>query len=180
VHRDVKPENILLDAASGRALLADFGIARAMEATPTSDVPTTGEGVAVGTPTYMSPEQAAGEGVDARSDLYSLGVVAYEMLTGQPPFTGGTRVVVSKHLSERPAPITKLRPDCPPGLADAVMRALEKHPDERWQTVTPSTPRSRAAARRGGGSGGRSCGCGGRGARAGGHRHGPPAQRWPA
>ncbi|MFL5520035.1 MAG: protein kinase domain-containing protein [Gemmatimonadales bacterium] len=134
VHRDVKPENILLDAASGRALLTDFGIARAMETTPTSDVPTTGEGVAVGTPTYMSPEQAAGEGVDARSDLYSLGVVAYEMLTGQPPFTGGTRVVVSKHLSERPAPITKLRPDCPPGLADAVMRALEKHPDERWQT----------------------------------------------
>jgi TolB-like protein/tRNA A-37 threonylcarbamoyl transferase component Bud32 len=134
VHRDVKPENILLDAATDRALLADFGIARAMEQTPTSDVPTTGEGVAVGTPTYMSPEQAAGEGVDARSDLYALGVVAYEMIAGQPPFTGGTRVVVSKHLSERPAPITKLRPDCPPALADAVMRALEKHPEARWQT----------------------------------------------
>ena len=134
VHRDVKPENILLDAASGRALLADFGIARAMEQTPTTDAPTTGEGVAVGTPTYMSPEQAAGEGVDARSDLYSLGVVAFEMLTGQPPFTGGTRVVVSKHLSERPTPITKLRPDCPPALADAVLRALEKNPDARWQT----------------------------------------------
>jgi len=134
VHRDVKPENILLDAASGRALLADFGVARAMAQTPTSDVPTTGEGIAVGTPTYMSPEQAAGEGVDARSDLYALGVVAYEMLTGEPPFSGGTRVVVSKHLSERPAPITKLRPDCPPALAAAVMRALEKHPDARWQT----------------------------------------------
>jgi serine/threonine-protein kinase len=134
VHRDVKPENILLDAASGRALLADFGIARAMEQTPTSDVPTTGEGLAVGTPTYMSPEQAAGEGVDARSDLYALGVVAYEMLAGQPPFAGGTRVVVSKHLSERPTPIVKLRPDCPPALADAVHRALEKNPDARWQT----------------------------------------------
>jgi serine/threonine-protein kinase len=134
VHRDVKPENILLDAASGRALLADFGVARAMATTPSTDVPTTGEGVAVGTPTYMSPEQAAGEGVDARSDLYSLGVVAYEMLTGQPPFTGGTRVVVSKHLSERPPAIAKSRPDCPADLADAIMRALEKHPDARWQT----------------------------------------------
>jgi serine/threonine-protein kinase len=133
VHRDVKPENVLLDAAGSRALLADFGIARAMEAEPGDD-PTTGRGVALGTPTYMSPEQASGEPVDARSDLYALGVLAYEMLAGQPPFTGSVRIVVSKHLTERPVPVQKLRPDCPPDLAAAVMRALEKHPDARWQT----------------------------------------------
>jgi serine/threonine-protein kinase len=132
VHRDVKPENVLLEPAGRRALLADFGIARAMESDPGSE-PTTGRGVAVGTPTYMSPEQAAGEEVDARSDLYALGVLAYEMLAGQPPFQGPTRVVVSKHLTERPVPVQKLRPDCPPALADAIMRALEKHPDARWQ-----------------------------------------------
>ncbi|MCU0619888.1 MAG: protein kinase [Gemmatimonadales bacterium] len=132
VHRDVKPENILLDRASGRALLADFGIARAMESDPGSG-DTTGAGVAVGTPTYMSPEQASGEDVDARSDLYALGVVAYEMLAGQPPFTGPTRVVVSRHLSERPVPLQKLRGECPAPLADAVMRALEKQPESRWQ-----------------------------------------------
>ncbi len=89
VHRDVKPENILLDEASGRAMLADFGIARAMAADP--DGTRTGQGVAVGTPTYMSPEQAAGDQVDARSDLYALGVVAFELLTGRPPFRGQTR-----------------------------------------------------------------------------------------
>jgi serine/threonine-protein kinase len=132
VHRDVKPENVLLDESSGRALLADFGIARAVavEASGSS----TGQGVAVGTPIYMSPEQAAGEEIDTRSDLYALGVVAYEMLAGQPPFQGPHRVVVSKHIAERPQPIERLRPDTPKGLADAVMRALEKQPAERWQT----------------------------------------------
>lgn len=133
VHRDVKPENVLLDATDGRALLADFGIARAVAG---GDQPTTtGEGVAVGTPVYMSPEQAAGESIDHRSDLYALGIVAYEMLTGKPPFTGPGRVVVSKHLSERPVPLERARQDCPPPLAAAVMRALEKSPAERWQTA---------------------------------------------
>jgi serine/threonine-protein kinase len=135
VHRDVKPENILLDGASGRPMLVDFGIARAMAAgEPSGDEPTTGRGVALGTPAYMSPEQAAGEDVDARSDLYSLGVVAYEMLTGAPPFTGSHRVVISRHLTDRPTPVEKTRPDSPAALSGAVMRALEKHPDERWQT----------------------------------------------
>lgn len=131
VHRDVKPENVLLERGTGRPLLADFGIARAMVADGASS---TGQGVAVGTPSYMSPEQAAGEEVDSRSDLYGLGVVAYEMLAGQPPFQGTNRVVVSKHIAERPVPIERLRPDCPRALAGAVMKALEKPPAERWQT----------------------------------------------
>jgi serine/threonine-protein kinase len=132
VHRDVKPENVLLDGATGRALLADFGIARASDGVSVGS--TTGQGIAVGTPTYMSPEQAAGESVDTRSDLYGLGVVAYEMLAGEPPFVGPNRVVVSRHLSERPAPLERMRPDIPKGLAAAVMRALEKVPRDRWQT----------------------------------------------
>ncbi|MGH7518377.1 MAG: serine/threonine-protein kinase, partial [Gemmatimonadales bacterium] len=132
VHRDVKPENVLLEAATGRALLADFGIARASDGHATDS--TTGQGVAVGTPAYMSPEQAAGEPVDARSDLYGLGVVAYEMLAGHPPFVGPNRVVVSRHLSERPAPLERARPEVPKRLAAAVMRALEKAPGDRWQT----------------------------------------------
>jgi serine/threonine-protein kinase len=131
VHRDVKPENVLLDQASGRAMLADFGIARAMAAE--AGAGSTGEGMAVGTPAYMSPEQAAGEDIDARSDLYALGVVGYEMLAGQPPFVGPNRVVVSKHIAERPAPIEKVRPDTPRPLGAAIMRALEKQPADRWQ-----------------------------------------------
>jgi serine/threonine-protein kinase len=115
-------------------MLVDFGIARAMAGEPDGNEPTTGRGVALGTPAYMSPEQAAGEEVDARSDLYSLGVVAYEMLTGAPPFTGSHRVVISRHLTDRPTPVEKTRPDSPAALSGAIMRALEKHPDERWQT----------------------------------------------
>ena len=82
----------------------------------------------------MSPEQAAGEEVDRRSDLYALGIVAYEMLAGHPPFQGPNRVVVSKHIAERPAPIERIRPDCPRPLAGAIMQALEKQPAERWQS----------------------------------------------
>jgi serine/threonine-protein kinase len=132
VHRDVKPENVLLDVASGRAMLADFGIARAMAGE--SSAASTGQGVAVGTPSYMSPEQAAGEEVDGRSDIYALGVVAYEMLAGHPPFVGTNRVVVSRHIAERPVPIERARPDCPRPLAAAIMRALEKQPADRWQS----------------------------------------------
>src|SRR4051812_36013361 len=156
VHRDVKPENVLLDEGSGRALLADFGIARAVAADPSGS--STGQGVAVGTPVYMSPEQAAGEEIDTRSDLYALGVVAYEMLAGQPPFQGPHRVVVSKHIAERPVPLERLRPETPRELAGAVMRALEKQPSDRWQTgeefrqavagERPTPPSSRHASRR--------------------------------
>jgi serine/threonine-protein kinase len=135
VHRDVKPENILLEAGSGRALLADFGIARALAAEPAGAAGSvTGQGMVVGTPNYMSPEQAAGEDVDSRSDLYSLGVVAYEMVAGHPPFVGPNRVVVSKHISEQPATLTRIRPDCPADLGAGIMRALAKSPSERFQS----------------------------------------------
>ncbi len=133
VHRDVKPENVLLDSATGRPMLADFGIARAMVPDGSGNV--TAAGVAVGTPTYMSPEQAAGEAVDHRSDLYGLGVLGYEMLTGRPPFRGANAAAIaSMHLSERPTPVGNLRPDAPASLTVAIMRALEKNPADRWQT----------------------------------------------
>ncbi len=136
VHRDVKPENVLLEAGTGRALLADFGIARALagETRGAVEQPVTGRGMVVGTPNYMSPEQAAGEEVDARSDLYSLGVVAYEMVAGHPPFVGPNRVVVSKHISEQPVPLTRIRPECPSDLSAGIMRALAKSPGERFQS----------------------------------------------
>jgi serine/threonine protein kinase/tetratricopeptide (TPR) repeat protein len=156
VHRDVKPENILLDKASGRALLVDFGIARVMAGEP--DGTRTAQGVAVGTPTYMSPEQAAGDAVDPRSDLYSLGVVAYEMIAGHPPFRGDSAAsVASKHLAERAAPLERARADAPPALVRAVNRALEKEPGHRWQTGAEfrravlgdvATPASRRSLRR--------------------------------
>jgi len=161
VHRDVKPENILLETGTGRALLADFGIARALAAEPPTATsgPVTGQGMVVGTPNYMSPEQAAGEDVDSRSDLYSLGVVAYEMVAGHPPFVGPNRVVVSKHISEPPVTLTRVRPDCPADLASGIMRALAKAPGDRFQsgaelraalggTPTPVPAGSRSRQRR--------------------------------
>ena len=133
VHRDVKPDNILIDAGSGRALMSDFGIARAIE----SDKRLTATGVAVGTPTYMSPEQALGErDLDGRSDLYSLAVVGYHMLTGRPPFSAGNSMaLLLKHVSERPRPIAELRPETPKSLCDAIERALKKSPEDRWPTA---------------------------------------------
>lgn len=131
VHRDVKPENILLDGSGPRALLTDFGVARALEGAEHG----TGPGVAMGTPAYMSPEQAAGEEIDARSDLYSLGIVTYEMLTGRPPFDGPNRVLLSRQIMDPPAPVSERRPDVPPALEAAVMHALEKVPEARYQTA---------------------------------------------
>ena len=131
IHRDIKPDNIIIRREDGRALVTDFGIARAAE----SDSHLTATGVAVGTPAYMSPEQALGEReVDGRSDIYSLGVVAYQMLTGALPFTAAnTPAMMMKHVSEMPRPLLATRPDLPPGLAAAVERALAKRPEDRWQ-----------------------------------------------
>ena len=133
IHRDVKPDNILLDADSGRAMVTDFGIARAIE----GGTRLTLTGAALGTPTYMSPEQAVGErDLDGRSDLYSLGVLGYQMLTGRPPFAAGNSMaLLLKHVSERPRPIAELRPEAPKALCDAIERALKKAPEDRWPTA---------------------------------------------
>jgi len=130
VHRDIKPDNILIDRASGRPMVTDFGIARAAA----GDVRLTVTGVAVGTPAYMSPEQAVGEReVDGRSDLYSLGVVGFQMLAGDTPFkAANTPAMLVKHVSERPRPVRERRPEVPPFLAVAIDRALAKRPDDRW------------------------------------------------
>ncbi|MEO8561675.1 MAG: serine/threonine-protein kinase [bacterium] len=134
IHRDIKADNILIDADSGRALVTDFGIARAME----SGTRLTLTGVAVGTPTYMSPEQAMGErDIDGRSDIYSLGVLGYQMLTGRVPFqASNSMALLLKHVSERPRPIAELRPEVPKQLCDAVERALKKAPEDRWPTAS--------------------------------------------
>ncbi|MBL0938289.1 MAG: serine/threonine protein kinase [Gemmatimonadaceae bacterium] len=133
VHRDVKPDNVLLDRDSGRAMVTDFGIARAAE----SGSRLTQTGIAVGTPAFMSPEQAMGDkDVDGRSDLYSVGVVAYLMLTGRLPFEApNTPAMLMKHVSETPVPVRALRPDTPPGLAEIVERCLAKRPQDRWQSA---------------------------------------------
>ncbi len=135
VHRDIKPDNILLDTDEDRALVTDFGIARAI--IEGSDARLTATGMAIGTPAYMSPEQSAGDReIDGRSDLYSLGVVAYQMLAGELPFQAtSTPAMLVKHLSERPVPIDQRRPDCPPDLANIVMRLLEKEPAHRFSSA---------------------------------------------
>ncbi|MEP7381743.1 MAG: protein kinase [Gemmatimonadota bacterium] len=138
VHRDVKPENVLL--SDGHAILADFGISAVLlrPNTPPPDGAAprlTDFGMAVGTPGYMSPEQAAGDSViDGRSDLYSLAVIGYEMLTGRPPFTGATAMeVMNAHVNSTPRPVESLRPDTPRALATVLKRALEKSPADRFQ-----------------------------------------------
>ncbi len=130
VHRDVKPDNILVERASGRALVSDFGIARAAE----GDARLTLTGNAVGTPAYMSPEQAMGDReVDGRSDIYSLGVVGYQMLAGELPFRAtNTPAMLMKHISERPPPLHDVRADLPANLVHAIERAMAKGRDERW------------------------------------------------
>jgi eukaryotic-like serine/threonine-protein kinase len=130
VHRDIKPENILLEG--GHSVVADFGIARAMTVAGADRLTQTG--MSIGTPMYMSPEQAAGDpNVDGRSDLYSLGCVLYEMLGGQPPFTGPTAEVVARqHLVSDAPPITNLRPTVPSAVAGALARSLAKNPADRF------------------------------------------------
>jgi hypothetical protein len=136
IHRDVKPDNILLEGSRGRVVVTDFGIAKALSST-TGPATLTATGVAIGTPHYMSPEQAAGDReIDGRSDIYSLGVVAYQMLTGELPFHAPTVPgILMKHITERAPLITDRRPDLPEDLAACVMRCLEKDPEDRWPTA---------------------------------------------
>jgi eukaryotic-like serine/threonine-protein kinase len=129
VHRDIKPHNIILDA-EGRAKVTDFGIARSGASQMTE------AGSIIGTAQYLSPEQAKGAPVDERSDLYSLGIVLYELLTGTVPFTGTTPLEIAmKHLSQVPEPPSRRRPDLPPELDKVALRALAKDPDDRYQTA---------------------------------------------
>lgn len=157
IHRDVKPDNILLEGSRGRVVVTDFGIAKALSST-TGGGTLTATGVAIGTPHFMSPEQAAGDReIDGRSDLYSLGVVGYQALTGELPFNAPTVPgILMKQITELPASIDSKRPDCPEDLAACVMRCLEKEPEHRWPTAealrraleSRSTPAYRPRARR--------------------------------
>jgi hypothetical protein len=129
IHRDIKPANILLDD-EGNAIVTDFGIAKVAESPGF-----TATGMVVGTLTYMSPEQCESGPIDWTSDQYSLGIVAYEMLTGAVPFTGSSFAVMHAHAETPPPPIRSRRPDCPPELESAVDRMLAKEPEERWPTM---------------------------------------------
>jgi eukaryotic-like serine/threonine-protein kinase len=133
IHRDIKPENILMQG--GHALVADFGIARAV--TEAGGDKLTQTGMAIGTPHYMSPEQALGsDHVDARSDVYSLGCVLYEVLIGQPPFTGpNSMAIMARHSMEVVPSLQVVRASVPDEVEDAVMQALEKTPADRFQTM---------------------------------------------
>jgi serine/threonine protein kinase len=154
VHRDVKPDNILIEKATGRALVTDFGIARAAE----GDLRLTATGVAVGTPAYMSPEQAMGEkDVDGRADLYALGIVGWQMLAGELPFQSeNTPGMLMKHISEPPRPLSRFRHDLPTNLVYAIERVMAKSRKDRWpdaqafydaldeRAVAPNAPFSNA------------------------------------
>ena len=132
VHRDIKPENILLERATGRAMVADFGIARAITRADVARV--TSSGVTLGTPAYMSPEQAGAEqDLDGRSDIYSLGCVLYEMLAGAPPFTGpNARVIISGHMTQPPPSIRATRPELDESIDRLLAWMLAKEPAQRF------------------------------------------------
>ena len=136
IHRDVKPDNILLEGSRGRTVLTDFGIAKALTST-TGPGTLTATGVAIGTPHYMSPEQAAGDReIDGRSDIYSLGVVGYQMLAGELPFSAPTVPgLLLKQITEQAPNLQDKSPTCPDDLAACVMRSLEKEPEARWPTA---------------------------------------------
>src|SRR6188472_873437 len=152
IHRDIKPENILLH--DGRALVADFGIALAVSSAGGTRMTETG--MSLGTPHYMSPEQAMGEReITARSDVYALGVMTYEMLVGEPPFTGPTaQAIIAKVMTSEPASLMAQRKSVPPAVEDAVLTALAKLPADRFGTaaefsaalVTTSTATRRTTA----------------------------------
>ena len=157
IHRDLKPENILIERETGRALLTDFGVAQAA-AMPAPgqqmhDGRMTGTGIVLGSPRYMSPEQAAGErSLDGRSDIYALGLVGYEALAGEPVFGAASGPsLMAKHITERPAGLVARAPGVPAGLATVIERALEKSPEARWPDAASM---AQALAEAGGVSGG--------------------------
>jgi serine/threonine-protein kinase len=130
VHRDVKPANILIDT-EGSVVVTDFGIAKVAEAGTLTE-----SGATVGTPSYMSPEQCSAQPVTGASDQYSVGIVAFEMLTGRPPFTGDSLMdIMRQHFFETPSAVTVVRPDCPPRLATTIDRMLAKEPGRRWPSI---------------------------------------------
>ncbi len=135
VHRDLKPENTMLEGPQRRVLIMDFGIAKAAEAEGRGLTQT---GMVIGTPQYMSPEQARGDqGIDSRADIYSLGVMVYQMLSGVLPFEGSNlQQILAQHVLYRPPELATLRSGLPPALADMVHRCLNKNRDERWSSVT--------------------------------------------
>ena len=138
MHRDIKPDNVML--AGRHAQVMDFGVAKAVRDAGGQQLTTVG--VAVGTPMYMSPEQATGSNdVDARSDVYAIGILAFEMLTGEPPFTGpNAQAVLSSQVLEPAPDITTRRPGIPPAVGEVVRRCLEKNPDDRWQSADEILP----------------------------------------
>ena len=135
VHRDIKPENIML--ASRHALVTDFGVARATSSVSGGDSSRTTAGLAIGTPAYMAPEQAAADpNTDHRADLYAIGILAYEMLSGRPPFSGENAAqILASHVMQPPTPLSQVRADLPPGLEAIVMKCLAKRPSDRYQTA---------------------------------------------
>jgi tetratricopeptide (TPR) repeat protein len=135
VHRDIKPDNIML--AGRHALVTDFGVAKAVSASANRTMGLTTGGVTIGTPTYMAPEQAAADpNLDHRADLYALGVVAYEMLCGRPPFMAPTpQGMLAAHVTQTPEPVNAYRQTIPADISQIVMRCLAKHPADRWQSA---------------------------------------------
>lgn len=135
VHRDIKPDNVLL--STGHAVVTDFGVAKAVSASSGGHSSLTSLGVALGTPAYMAPEQAAADPhVDHRADIYAVGALAYEMVTGRTPFVAPTpQAMLAAHITQSPDPVTRHRPAVPAALSAIVMRCLEKHPADRWQTA---------------------------------------------